>query len=58
VFPGRLEPTRLSAPERAVVTAMRAPVGDFRDWDAVRSWAAEIAAALTDATLPAGESTQ
>ncbi|MGY1679956.1 flavodoxin domain-containing protein [Geodermatophilus sp. SYSU D01176] len=52
VFPGRLEPARLSAPERAVVTAMRAPVGDFRDWDAVRSWAAEIAAALSGADLP------
>ncbi|SHN78365.1 menaquinone-dependent protoporphyrinogen oxidase [Geodermatophilus obscurus] len=52
VFPGRLEPTLLTAPERAVVTAMRAPVGDFRDWDAVRSWAAEIATALTSAVLP------
>jgi menaquinone-dependent protoporphyrinogen IX oxidase len=55
VLPGRLEPTRLSAPERAVVTAMRAPVGDFRDWDAVRDWAGEIAAALTGAALPAGD---
>jgi menaquinone-dependent protoporphyrinogen oxidase len=58
VFPRRLEPTLLSAPERAVVTAMRAPVGDFRDWDAVRSWAAEIAPALTGATLPDGEATR
>jgi menaquinone-dependent protoporphyrinogen oxidase len=58
VFPGRLEPTLLSAPERAVVTAMRAPVGDFRDWSAVRSWAAEIAAALTGLALPAEERTR
>jgi menaquinone-dependent protoporphyrinogen IX oxidase len=58
VFPGRLEPARLSAPERAVVTAMRAPVGDFRDWDAVWSWAAEIATALTGAALPGGEATR
>ncbi len=58
VFPGRLEPTRLSAPERAVATAMRAPVGDFRDWDAVRTWAAEIATALTGAALPADEATR
>jgi menaquinone-dependent protoporphyrinogen oxidase len=28
------------------VTAMRAPVGDFRDWTAVRAWAEEIATAL------------
>lgn len=43
VFPGRLETSRLSFGERAMVTAMRAPVGDFRDWDAIRSWGSEIA---------------
>jgi menaquinone-dependent protoporphyrinogen oxidase len=43
-FPGRLEKDRLSFGERAMVTAMRAPVGDFRDWDAVRAWGDEIAA--------------
>ena len=46
VFPGRLDTGRLTFRERAMVTAMRAPVGDFRDWDAVRAWAAEIAGAL------------
>ncbi|MGY1695332.1 flavodoxin domain-containing protein [Geodermatophilus sp. SYSU D00814] len=46
VFPGRLDPARLRFEERAVVTAMRAPVGDFRDWDAVRAWAREIAGVL------------
>lgn len=55
VFPGRLDRSRLSFAERAMVTAMRAPVGDFRDWDAVRTWAAEIATALTGAALPADE---
>lgn len=47
VFPGRLEKDRLSFGERAMVTAMRAPLGDFRDWDAVRAWAAEVAGLLT-----------
>ncbi|MGY1841525.1 MULTISPECIES: flavodoxin domain-containing protein [unclassified Modestobacter] len=47
VFPGRLDPTRLGLAERALVTAMRAPVGDSRDWPAVRAWAGEIAAELT-----------
>jgi menaquinone-dependent protoporphyrinogen oxidase len=47
VFPGRLDPSRLSFGERAMVTAMRAPVGDFRDWAAIAAWAAEIAAAVT-----------
>ena len=46
VFPGRLEKEHLSIGERAMVTAMRAPLGDFRDWDMVRAWAEEIAAAL------------
>jgi menaquinone-dependent protoporphyrinogen IX oxidase len=50
VFPGMLEKSRLSLGERAMVTAMRAPVGDFRDWDAVRIWAGEIAADLIRVT--------
>ncbi len=46
VFPGRLDKDSLSFGERAMVTAMRAPLGDFRDWAAVRDWADEIADAL------------
>ena len=46
VFPGRLDKKLLGIGERAMVTAMRAPVGDFRDWDALRAWAEEIAADL------------
>jgi menaquinone-dependent protoporphyrinogen oxidase len=46
VFPGRLDPARLSVGERAMVTAMRAPVGDFRDWAAVRAWGADLARAI------------
>jgi menaquinone-dependent protoporphyrinogen IX oxidase len=44
VFPGRLDKSRLTIGERAMVTAMRAPVGDFRDWAAVQAWGDEIAA--------------
>jgi menaquinone-dependent protoporphyrinogen oxidase len=58
VFPGRLDRDLLSFPERAMVTAMRAPVGDFRDWAAVRAWAAEIATSLTGAALSADEATR
>ena len=36
-FPGRLAKHLLGVGERAMVTAMRAPVGDFRDWDALRA---------------------
>jgi menaquinone-dependent protoporphyrinogen IX oxidase len=48
VFPGRLDKHLLSIGERAMVTAMRAPVGDFRDWAALRDWAEEIAEQLTE----------
>jgi len=46
VFPGKLERRRLGFAERALVLALRAPEGDFRDWDAIRSWASQIAEAL------------
>ncbi|TFV79585.1 protoporphyrinogen oxidase [Blastococcus sp. CT_GayMR19] len=46
VFSGRLDKHLLGIGARAVVTAMRAPVGDFRDWDALRAWADEIAEEL------------
>ena len=52
VCPGRLDPSLLGFGERAMATAMRAPVGDFRDWDAVRAWATEIAEELTDRPVP------
>jgi menaquinone-dependent protoporphyrinogen oxidase len=42
-FAGRLDKSLLSFGERAMVTAMRAPLGDFRDWDAVRAWGEHIA---------------
>lgn len=47
MFPGRLDKDRLGFAERAVVTAMRAPVGDFRDWAAVRAWSEGIAQELS-----------
>jgi menaquinone-dependent protoporphyrinogen oxidase len=52
VFPGRLDKQLLGFGERAMVTAMRAPLGDFRDWDAVRAWADAIAEQL--AAAPSG----
>jgi menaquinone-dependent protoporphyrinogen oxidase len=60
VFAGRLEPDELGFGERLVSRMVYAPAGDFRDWDEIRSWAAEIAevmrhepiAAQTDATQP------
>jgi menaquinone-dependent protoporphyrinogen oxidase len=41
-FRGALAAERLSWWERAMVSLVRAPCGDFRDWTAVRNWAHEI----------------
>jgi menaquinone-dependent protoporphyrinogen oxidase len=47
VFAGKLLRKQLSFPERAIVSALRVPEGDFRDWAEVRRWATGIADALT-----------
>ena len=46
VFAGRLDRSLLGLAEKAVVVAVRAPEGDFRDWEAIDGYAAEIAARL------------
>jgi menaquinone-dependent protoporphyrinogen oxidase len=40
---------QLSFPERAIVSALHVPEGDFRDWPEIRRWATEIATAAADA---------
>jgi menaquinone-dependent protoporphyrinogen oxidase len=47
VFAGRLDKRLLGLGEKAVVVAVRAPEGDFRDWDAIDGWAGEIADQLS-----------
>ena len=43
VFAGRLVESELSRPERIVIKVVRAPYGDFREWDDITQWASEIA---------------
>jgi menaquinone-dependent protoporphyrinogen oxidase len=45
-FSGNVDKRRLSFSEKAMVAAVRAPEGDFRDWPAIDAWAHEIAADL------------
>jgi len=47
IFAGKLDRAELSFGERAITTALRAPQGDFRDWDEIRAWAGQIADELT-----------
>jgi menaquinone-dependent protoporphyrinogen oxidase len=46
-FAGRLDRSSLGFGERAVVRALRAPEGDFRDWAAIDAWAETIASSLS-----------
>lgn len=48
LFAGKLDKAVLSFPERAIVGALRAPYGDFRDWDEIRNWSEEIAESLSE----------
>jgi len=46
IFTGKLAKKDLSFPDRAVVSAIRAQEGDFRDWAQIKDWATGIADAL------------
>ena len=48
-FGGVLDMDKLNFAERMIVKSLKAPTGDFRDWDVIDAWAADIAAALQTA---------
>ena len=50
LFAGRLDRHRLGFGEKAMVSALRVKDGDFRDWDAIDTWGAQIAAELSRVT--------
>lgn len=50
IFAGRLDKHRLNVGERAIMVAVRAPEGDFRDWDAIQEWTDAIIAELRPRT--------
>ena len=43
IFFGALDHSQLSFTERMMAKAVRAPEGDFRDWQAIEAWAESIA---------------
>lgn len=49
VFPGALDPKELNLVEKWMIKNVKAPLGDFRDWDAITSWATAIADVLKEA---------
>ncbi len=50
VFSGMLDLSELRWTERLAVRAVHAPAGDFRDHDAIRAWAHEVAVDLAATT--------
>jgi menaquinone-dependent protoporphyrinogen oxidase len=46
VFAGKLDQSQLGFGDKLIVKVFRAPEGDFRDWEAICSWADEIASSL------------
>jgi menaquinone-dependent protoporphyrinogen oxidase len=54
LFAGKLVRKQLAFPERAIVSALRVPDGDFRDWPEITGWAVGPAALVHKLTAPAG----
>ena len=46
VFVGKLDKRELGLSERLIARVVKAPEGDFREWEEIRAWAREIGAAL------------
>ena len=51
VFHGAVDMGKLNFIEKWMLKNVKAPVGDFRDWEAITSWATAIAAVLKEAGL-------
>ena len=46
IFTGALDRSRLTLLDRMITRAVKAPDGDFRDWDAIQDFAQGVADAL------------
>ena len=49
LFAGVMDYSKLPFILRLMMKAMKSPQGDFRDWEAITSWATDIAAVLKEA---------
>lgn len=54
IFAGKIDRHDLGFAERAILAVVKAPEGDYRPWDAVDAWAAEIAGTLRSQPIAAG----
>lgn len=51
IFSGKIDKSKLGFGERAILIAVKAPEGDFRDWDDIENWAKKIADHLVPASV-------
>ncbi|HEX6222753.1 MAG TPA: flavodoxin domain-containing protein [Acidimicrobiia bacterium] len=49
LFGGKIDKSKLSFGEKAILIAVRAPEGDYRDWDEITAWSKDIAERLVGA---------
>jgi menaquinone-dependent protoporphyrinogen oxidase len=52
LFAGQLRLAELQLAERSAVRQVHAVEGDYRDWNTIRAWAADVADSLTPSTQP------
>jgi menaquinone-dependent protoporphyrinogen oxidase len=55
VFHGALDGGKLNLIEKWMIRMVKAPAGDFRDWEAITSWAASIVATRKNGESPRHE---
>jgi menaquinone-dependent protoporphyrinogen oxidase len=53
-FHGAVDVNKLNFIEKWMLKTVKAPIGDFRDWEAITSWATAIGAVLKEAGLAQG----
>lgn len=51
VFHGNVNVSKLNSIEKSILKNVEAPIGDFRNWDAIRSWANAVADDLSSSTV-------
>lgn len=54
VFHGAINVKKLNLIEKWMMNNVKAPLGDFRDWDAITSWATTIVDVLKETLLASG----
>jgi menaquinone-dependent protoporphyrinogen oxidase len=54
VFHGAIHKQKLNFIEKWMINNVKAPLGDFRDWDAITSWATAIADVLKETVMASG----